>query len=304
MSAENPVSRDRLLDLLADDATLGLSGQERAELDALVREFPGSMDGSMERAAAAADLAMGASARAYEPMPAHLRSKILADGERIASGYAASNAGPVQGTASRTGPIRIATAGRPTGASTGGSVRSRRPDRMAFAGWLAAAAAVVIAAMGWMRPSGGTGTGPISPRPTPPLAANPVVEREQLMATVTDEIVVPLGAWDNPEQPGVTGDVVWSESAQKGYLRLAGLKPNDPTVEQYQLWIVDSRGMGQRISGALFDAKPDPATGEVVVEIEPQIATQGAAAFALTIEKPGGVWVSDMTRRVVIGAKG
>lgn len=301
MSAENPVHRDRLLDLLADDATLGLSSQERDELEALLREFPGSSDGSIERAAAAADLAMGGSARSSELMPAHVRAKILADGERIVSGYAASSAGNAQGTATRTGPIRMATAARPLGAATR-SDRSRGPDRMAVSGWLAAAAAIVIAAMGWMRPAGNTLPGP---GPVPPIAmVRPSEAREKLMASAADAVVIPMGDWDNPEQTGVTGDVVWSESAQSGYLRLAGLKPNDPAVEQYQLWIVDSRGMGQRISGALFDATPDPVTGEVIVEIEPEIATQGAAAFALTIEKPGGVWVSDMTRRVVIGAKG
>lgn len=290
MSAENPANRDRLLDLLADDATLGLSGQERAELDALLRDFPGANDGSMERAAAAADLAMGGGGRAFESMPSHLRAKILADGERIASGYAAS----------RTGPARMAITAGSAGAGRD-VARLGRTNRVAVAGWLAAAAAVVIAAMGWMRPSG------VSPAPNyvPPWVNETSSEaRGRLLASADDAVVIPLGEWDNPEQPGVTGDVVWSESAQRGYLRLAGLKPNDPSVEQYQLWIVDSRGMGQRISGALFDAKPDPATGEVIVEIEPQIATQGAAAFALTIEKPGGVWVSDMTRRVVIGAKG
>lgn len=125
-----------------------------------------------------------------------------------------------------------------------------------------------------------------------------------MLASAPDVTTIPLGAWDNPEQPSVTGDVVWSEAAQTGYLRLVGLKPNDPGVEQYQLWIVDSRGMNQRISGALFDANPDPTTGEVIVKIDPRIETQDAVAFALTIEKPGGVWVSDMTRRVVIGAKG
>lgn len=289
MSASRPESNpnhDRLLDLMCDEALCGLSASERAELEALSREFPGVDDGSFERAAAAADLAM--SGARVEAMPEHLRSKLLASGERMAAEFRAGVSG------SRTAPARVGTA---TGL---GAARQR--DSLRFGGWLAAAAAVVVAAIAWMRPAGNTATGP---GPVTPIATvRPSEARERLMASAADAVVIPVGDWDNPEQPGVTGDVVWSESAQRGYLRLAGLKPNDPTVEQYQLWIVDSRGMGQRISGALFDARPDPATGEVVVEIEPQIATQGAAAFALTIEKPGGVWVSDMTRRVVIGAKG
>jgi hypothetical protein len=43
--------------------------------------------------------------------------------------------------------------------------------------------------------------------------------------------------------------------------------------------------------------------GELVVPIRPAIEVQGAAAFAVTIEKVGGTWVSDMKRRVVIAAK-
>lgn len=264
--------RDRLLDLLADHALVGLSAQERAEMDALLRAFPELSDGSMDAAAALADLAM--SGGRGEALPAGLRARLLAEGERAVGQGRGSI--PFQDSA----------------------MRSDRRDTLRLAGWFAAAAALAVAAIGWWRPQ----TTPTVPGPIAQKSA--AVERQELLASATDAQTITLGAWDNPEQPGVTGDVVWSESAQAGYLRLAGLKQNDPTVEQYQLWIVDSRGMDQRISGALFDAKPDPATGEVVVKIEPRIATRGAAAFALTIEKPGGVWVSDMTRRVVIGAKG
>ncbi len=272
--------RERLIDLSCDQATQGLSAEERAEFESLCRAFPDANDGSFDRVAAMADLAM--SGRRSEPMPSQLRTKIIADGQRLA--------------AERRPSLSIADAA--------GSARSPAPrrvgrsDSMRFAGWLAAAAAVVVAAIGWMRTPNGSGATPL-----PTRASSPAAERDLLLAAA-DAVVIPMNDWDNPEQGGVRGDVVWSESEQAGYLRLAGLKVNDPSIEQYQLWIIDSRGMEQRISGALFDAQPDPVTGEVIVEIDPQIATKGAAAFALTIEKPGGVWVSDMTRRVVIGAKG
>src|SRR4051812_42363633 len=86
--------------------------------------------------------------------------------------------------------------------------------------------------------------------------------------------------WDNPEFKGVTGTVVWCDRAQKGYLKLTGLPANNPETEQYQLWIVDSRGMGQRISGAIFNS----SGGETVVAIEPGIPIKSASAFAVTIE--------------------
>ncbi len=275
----NSAGSDRLLDLMCDHATCGLSDAERAEFEALCAQFPESNDGTLERAAAAADLAF-ARGQAHMPMPASLLARVQAEGERQVAGRASGRAGE------RAAPMRIP---------------STRRNPMGAIGWLAAAAAVVVAAIGWLRPTNQGG----APNSAPPWAdRSPAEVRQQLLASAPDAVVIPLGEWDNPEQPGVKGDVVWSEAEQTGYIRLVGLKPNDPAVEQYQLWIVDSRGMDQRISGALFDARPDPVTGEVVVRVEPRIATKGAAAFALTIEKPGGVWVSDMTRRVVIGAKG
>lgn len=127
---------------------------------------------------------------------------------------------------------------------------------------------------------------------------SPVAVRSLVDGQV-DTMHVALADWDNPEVRGVSGEAVWSEASQRGYLRLRDL-PRAPKDSQYQLWIVDSRGMGQRISGALFDGD---GQSEIIVPITPGIRVQQAAAFAITIEKPGGVWVSDMTRRVVIGSR-
>jgi hypothetical protein len=102
--------------------------------------------------------------------------------------------------------------------------------------------------------------------------------------------------WDSPEVAGVRGEVAWCEVDQSGSMRFTGLPVNDPSKERYQLWIIDSRGMSQRISGGVFDSDG----GEVNVPIQPGIRVCGAQAFAITIERPEGVWVSDMTRRVSI----
>jgi len=149
-----------------------------------------------------------------------------------------------------------------------------------------AAACVLLAAGTWIMTSSRR-------QALSPLTVRSQVDRQ------ADAVHVALADWDNPEVRGVSGEAVWSESSQSGYLRLKDL-PKAPTDSQYQLWIVDSRGMGQRISGALFDGD---GNSETIVPITPGIRVQQAAAFAITIEKPGGVWVSDMTRRVVIGAK-
>jgi hypothetical protein len=104
-----------------------------------------------------------------------------------------------------------------------------------------------------------------------------------------------------PEQPNITGDVVWNDRLETGYLRFVGLKPNDPAKEQYQVWVIDERGMEQKVSGGIFNAT---AEGEVIVPITPGIAVGRVALFAITIEPPGGVWVPDLKRRVVVAPRG
>ncbi len=117
-----------------------------------------------------------------------------------------------------------------------------------------------------------------------------------------DAVTLQWGAWSDEsvqaELTGVTGEVVWSDQAQTGVMRLANLPFISGTV--YQLWIIDAeRGMAQRVSGAIFQG----GSREAFVPIEPRLSIGRAAAFAITIEQPGGTWVSDMTRRVVIAAR-
>ena len=103
------------------------------------------------------------------------------------------------------------------------------------------------------------------------------------------------------EQPGVGGDVVWNDTLQQGYLRFVGLEINDPTKEQYQVWVIDDRGMEQKVSGGVFNATAD---GEVIVPIEPGIDVGRVQVFAITVEEPGGIWVPDLKRRVVVAPRG
>ena len=82
-------------------------------------------------------------------------------------------------------------------------------------------------------------------------------------------------------------------------MRFAGLAPNDPTREQYQLWIFDKdRPAETPVDGGVFDV--DPATGEVVIAIDPKVRVTDATMFAVTVEKPGGVVVSKRERIPVL----
>lgn len=118
---------------------------------------------------------------------------------------------------------------------------------------------------------------------------------------VPDTIRLAWQPFDLPDAPAeqqdVRGDVVWNNELEQGYLRFTGLAVNDPEVEQYQVWVIDERGMEQKVSGGVFNAT---AEGEVIVPIDPAIDVGRVALFAITIEEPGGTWVPDLKRRVVV----
>lgn len=132
------------------------------------------------------------------------------------------------------------------------------------------------------------------------LAAN-----RQKLLEVPGTVRLAWSPFDLPEAPavqqGVTGDVVWNDELEQGYLRFVGLKVNDPAVEQYQVWVIDDRGMEQKVSGGVFNAT---AEGEVIVPIDPALDIGRVALFAVTVEEPGGIMVPDLRRRVVVAPRG
>jgi len=131
------------------------------------------------------------------------------------------------------------------------------------------------------------------------LAAN----RRKLLE-VPGTVRVAWAPFDLPDAPSeqreVKGDVVWNDELKQGFLRFEGLKVNDPKSEQYQVWVIDERGMEQKVSGGVFNAM---ANGEVVVPITPAIDVRKVALFAVTIEEPGGTWVPNLKRRVVVAPR-
>lgn len=127
----------------------------------------------------------------------------------------------------------------------------------------------------------------------------------QKLLEVPGTVRLAWSPFDLPDAPaiqqGVTGDVVWNDELEQGYLRFVGLKVNDPTKEQYQVWVIDDRGMEQKVSGGVFNATAD---GEVIVPIDPALDIGRVALFAITVEEPGGIMVPDLRRRVVVAPRG
>jgi anti-sigma-K factor RskA len=117
--------------------------------------------------------------------------------------------------------------------------------------------------------------------------------RERLLAKATDIVSAGIGA-GNVKELKPAGDIIWSDSEQAGYIRVTGLPKNDPNRESYQLWIFDeTQDPKTPIDGGVFDITTD---GEAVIPIDSRLKARNPQAFAITIEKSGGVVVSKQER--------
>jgi len=138
------MSRDpRLQDLLSDEALVGLSAEERAELEALLKDGP---DPSYENAAAS--IAVASSAKSEE-MPASLVAKL----EKLATATATATAATTPtttatATAKTTATATATTTTTPTRAAAAPAKASPWPARIA---WFAAAACLLLAITAWTR---------------------------------------------------------------------------------------------------------------------------------------------------------
>jgi anti-sigma-K factor RskA len=266
----------RIRDLLAERALLELSAAEQIELRGLLAES--SIDPeSFERVAAAAAVALNPGP--YEPLPADLKARIasaapghLAAAERLAPDHTSD--------ATRFPRLTPGSSAVPSGAR-------RFRERLA---WLVAAASVLFAISTWW-----------FARSIPATLPSLAEQRSQLLEQAPDAQQFDWTATADPAAQGATGDVVWSNREQKGYMRFKGLAKNDPETNQYQLWIFDSK-QDERypIDGGVFDI--DLATGDVIVPIHAALRVVEPQLFAVTVEKPGGVVVSSR-ERIALTAK-
>ncbi len=111
--------------------------------------------------------------------------------------------------------------------------------------------------------------------------------------------------WSSTSDPhvidAVSGDVYFDAESDEGILTIGGLAVNDPTREQYQLWIFDAdRDERYPVDGGVFDM-PTGADKLAVIPIQAKLPVGRPVLFAVTVEKPGGAVVSD--RRIALVAK-
>jgi len=106
----------------------------------------------------------------------------------------------------------------------------------------------------------------------------------------------------DPTGQGVSGDVVWDARSQTGYLRFRGLRPNNPNVDQYQLWIFDARRDPRfPVDGGVFNVT---AGRDDVVAFKAKLNVEVPLMFVITVEARGGVVVSDRQRIAAVASSG
>ncbi len=275
MNAMATAGPDRLTELLIDEATGSLSSGELDELTGLLTGQSGPRRDEYMRLAAVTQLALlkRDSQTACQRMPAALRARILSAGAPPTAGRGAGSIADIEAARAR----RAAQASPRTGP---------RWFSAGATGWYAAAAlalALVLVRADREAPQ--------------PGSASPVTQT----LAAEDHITAP---WNRPTEPGyeqVRGSVTWSDSLQAGFMRFRNLPVNDPAVAQYQLWIIDPERDANPVDGGVFDVG---SAGEVVVPIHAKLAVSAPKAFAITLEQPGGVVVSDGPLLVVAALGG
>ena len=285
----NDLRKEKLLELLADQAAFGLDENEAMELKKIKRQFPDwDEDVSLELAAAAIGLS---TLETKEELPSELRMKIFAAADNY---FAPPEESPkvlkftpktaVGDNAATTGIVR--------------NVTETRTSPWQWLGWAFAAAACVALAFTLLSKPSKTPEIVRTPEtvqtPQPELSTGQKLE--QSLAKATDKVTIPLKNPKNEKE--IVGEMVWSNKEQKGYAHFTNLPVNDKSKETYQVWIVDEeRDAKTPLSGGVFDVSQ---TGDVIVPVNAQLEVKKPKMIAVTVEKPGGVVVSKQEKVVAL----
>jgi len=261
----NPAPTDRLAELLTEELERPLSDAEEAEVRALLARHPDWARDDMAWTAAAV-----ATARALphiEPMPDGLRAQIL----EAAAPFVVA---PVHEL-----PRRREVSGTPR-----------------WVPWSLAAAAGLAAVIGWARTPERI---VVDTEPPPAAEPSPAARLAALQTSASNLIRWEATATEDPLAGQASGEFVWSPGRQEGFMVFEGLPANDPSQRQYQLWIFDETRQAEHpVDGGVFDVD---RSGRVVIPIDAAIEVRKPTLFAVTVEAPGGVVVSDREHIVVVG---
>jgi hypothetical protein len=274
MNAPDRISE--LVDRAADRALFGgsPSREERALADSLGIDLERETE-SLELAAAFLATHAAPARASADEMPAALRARLHALAEaRVSAPDAVSTLAPAPQ------PIPIATA-------------RRRMPASVVAAWTVAAASIAVAvASNWSLLAdairGGDQSTTAIDSPEGFLATHPRALRAAL-----------AHGGDAHARPDARGEACFDPETGEGVLFIEGLAPNDPAVEQYQLWIFDrTRDERFPVDGGVFDVSRD---GRAVIPVQAKLRVGEPVLFAVTVEPPGGSVVSE--RRIALVAR-
>ena len=271
-----------LLDLLTKRAIYGLDEAEIGQLTDLSAALNYSADDSFDLTAAAIGLS---ESNMDEAMPAHLNAKLSS----LADSMFASSV-PVVAATVEVDDIQPTFEFEP------------KKSSWSWLGWaVASLACIALAVNVYFTRFEQPVTVAVAPTPTvTPEKPSPAKQFEDLNRS-GNIIKASLGAVpDAPaELKGVGGDVIWSDEKQVGYIRLRNIPQNDKAKSTYQIWIFEeNQGVKTPIDGGTFDVD---ANGDVIIPITAKLKAKKPATFAITVEKPGGVVVSERKKIAAIG---
>ena len=270
MSSDLPLPDEQFVDLLIQRSTTGLSQHEQQEFEKLAHSHRNPSEAQQyELTVAALDLSFGCWNR--EVMPRDVQDRLLlAAGKYFGNGREYSY-GPMP----RSSKVELS------------SRRSASPFNWRESIALAiTAACIMLMLSGW---------NPFADRI--PTAA----ERIQHLNDSPPRDLVRVKWTPKDAENAASGSVVWSDSKQEGYMEFVGMPHNDPQVKQYQLWIFDTDTDEKHpVDGGVFDID---ASGKGVIPINPHNPVNKAVLFAVTLEKPGGVVVSERESIQVLAAR-
>jgi len=254
----------RLASLEADATYRHLDDAEQTEVAALRGDSATDDDGAMERAAAA----VAGVVVAHEVMPEPVRERLIDRWYRWPG----------------------VTRPRAEDPRRDHRVAGERSTRLA-AYWIAAAG-IVLAIIGWWPTISEQWNG----------AATPDERLQSLLASNAEVIRADWQAGGALKDGAVSGELVWSNQRQKGFMVLGNVPANDPQESQYQLWIFDAEREQYPVNGGVFNVPADE--GSPVIPIDPDVRVNKPTLFAVTREPPGGVVVSDQERIVLTAEPG
>jgi hypothetical protein len=271
--------KEMLYDLLVKRVTEGLNLEEQERLARFDDELVKAELRGFEQTAAA----IGMASIEIEPMPEHLFAKVGAAAPATLKAKSAEFDG------GSTIPAIAPT-------YTADDIFEKKPRSfiVGVLGWVTAAILLVVLGIQFYNGRVNQSQQPEKAAvtlPSPSAATEPDLaqQRDELLRTAPD-VVSATWSPGNMKDMKVTGDIVWSDSKQQGYMRFRGLPANDAAKTCYQLWIFDkTQDEATPIDGGIFDAN---SNGDLIVPIHANLHAEKPQMFAVTVEKHGGVMVS------------